>query len=135
MRIKDETIKENLDKIKQLTKKQVEFKTQLTTQKIKYENQIKNLKNQASLVQSFTDRNGATDEMLMGVQGGNNQSMKKIQQLISGSTSVESRKHANEDGSAMNKQGKQVVIVDSNVRQPQLASSNPASTAATKTPG
>jgi pimeloyl-CoA synthetase len=38
MRIKDETIKENLDKIKQLTKKQVEFKTQLTTQKIKYEN-------------------------------------------------------------------------------------------------
>jgi hypothetical protein len=38
MRIKDETIKENLDKIKQRTKKQVEFKTQLTTQKIKYEN-------------------------------------------------------------------------------------------------
>jgi pimeloyl-CoA synthetase len=38
MRIKDETIKENLDKIKQLTKKQVEFKTQLTTQKLKYEN-------------------------------------------------------------------------------------------------
>lgn len=34
----------------------------------------------------------------------------------------------------MNKQGKQVVIVNSNVHQPQLANSNPASTAATKTP-
>jgi hypothetical protein len=36
--IKEITIKENIEKIKLLTKKQIEFKTILATQKAEYEN-------------------------------------------------------------------------------------------------
>jgi len=38
--IKEITIKENIEKIKQLTKKQVEFKTMMATQKADYEKQL-----------------------------------------------------------------------------------------------
>ena len=55
MTIKDKTIKENLDKIDQLTKSTAEFKVQLAQQKQKSDKQITEFKNKIQLLQNAVE--------------------------------------------------------------------------------